>query len=77
MKLAATANPKEMQEEHGKFLAASPVANFLATIFGPLPRTVRLLNAGAGALTADFSLLGYAKIVRAFACGGIIQDSNR
>lgn len=59
MKLAATANPKERQEELGQFLAASPVADFMASMFGPLPRTVRLLDAGA--LTADSSLRGYAR----------------
>jgi adenine-specific DNA-methyltransferase len=56
MKLVATANPRERQEELGQFLTASPVADFMASMFGPLPRTVRLLDAGAGAgsLTAAF-----------------------
>jgi adenine-specific DNA-methyltransferase len=56
MKRAATANPRERQEELGQFLTASPVADFMASMFGPLPRTVRLLDAGAGAgaLTAAF-----------------------
>ena len=49
MKLADTANPRERQEELGQFLTASPVADFMASMFGPLPRTVRLLDAGAGA----------------------------
>ena len=56
MKLAVTANPRERQEELGQFLTASPVADFMASMFGPLPRTVRLLDAGAGAgaLTSAF-----------------------
>ncbi len=56
MKLAAKANPRERQEELGQFLTALPVADFMASMFGPLPRTVRLLDAGAGAgaLTSAF-----------------------
>lgn len=56
MKLAAIKNPRSRQEELGQFLTAMPVANFMASMFGPLPRTVRLLDAGAGAgsLTAAF-----------------------
>jgi len=54
MKVAA--NPRERQEELGQFLTAPPVADFMASMFGPLPRTVRLLDAGAGAgaLTSAF-----------------------
>ena len=56
MKNAATANPRERQEELGQFLTAPPVADFMASMFGPLPRMVRLLDAGAGAgaLTVAF-----------------------
>ncbi|MBL9176932.1 MAG: Eco57I restriction-modification methylase domain-containing protein [Verrucomicrobiaceae bacterium] len=56
MKLAATATLRERQEELGQFLTAPPVADFMAAMFGPLPRTVRLLDAGAGAgaLTSAF-----------------------
>jgi|688.fasta_scaffold52457_4 adenine-specific DNA-methyltransferase len=56
MKVAATTNTRERQEELGQFLTSSPVANFMASMFGPLPRTVRLLDAGAGAgsLTTAF-----------------------
>jgi adenine-specific DNA-methyltransferase len=56
MKLAAIENPRSRQEELGQFLTATPVADFMASMFGPLPRTVRLLDAGAGAgsLTAAF-----------------------
>lgn len=49
MTLAATTNPRERQGELGQFLTASPVANFMASMFGSLPRTIRLLDAGAGA----------------------------
>lgn len=56
MKTAATKNPRTRQEELGQFLTAMPVADFMASMFGPLPRTVRLLDAGAGAgsLTGAF-----------------------
>ena len=56
MKLAAIEHPRSRQEELGQFLTATPVADFMASMFGPLPRTVRLLDAGAGAgsLTAAF-----------------------
>ena len=56
MKIAAIENPGSRQEELGQFLTATPVADFMASMFGPLPRTVRLLDAGAGAgsLTAAF-----------------------
>jgi adenine-specific DNA-methyltransferase len=52
----ALENPKSRQEELGQFLTSMPVADFMASMFGPLPRTVRLLDAGAGAgsLTAAF-----------------------
>ena len=56
MKIAAIDNARSRQEELGQFLTASPVADFMASMFGPLPKTVRLLDAGAGAgsLTAAF-----------------------
>ena len=56
MKLATTENPRTRQEELGQFLTAAPVAEFMASMLGPLPRTVHLLDAGAGAgaLTAAF-----------------------
>lgn len=56
MKPAAIENPRSRQEELGQFLTATPVADFMASLFGALPRTVRLLDAGAGAgsLTAAF-----------------------
>lgn len=54
--MAAIQNPRSRQEELGQFLTATPVADFMASMFGPLPKTVRLLDAGAGAgsLTAAF-----------------------
>ena len=56
MKIAAIENSRSRQEELGQFLTATPVADFMASMFGPLPKTVRLLDAGAGAgsLTAAF-----------------------
>ena len=56
MKLAAIENPRRRQEELGQFLTAKPVADFMASMFGLLPKTVRLLDAGAGAgsLTSAF-----------------------
>ena len=56
MQSAAMQKTREQREELGQFLTAPRVADFMASIFGPLPRTVRLLDAGAGAgaLTAAF-----------------------
>lgn len=49
MQIAATTNPRKRREELGQFLTPSPVANLMASMFDPLPRNVRLLDAGAGA----------------------------
>jgi len=56
MKVAPPSNSRNRQEELGQFLTAAPVADFMASMFGPLPRTVRLLDAGcgSGALTLAF-----------------------
>ena len=56
MNTAAIADLRSRREELGQFLTAPPVADLMASMFGPLPRTVRLLDAGAGdgALTAAF-----------------------
>lgn len=35
MKLAAMENPRSRQEELGQFLTATPVADFIASMFGP------------------------------------------
>ncbi len=47
---------RKRQGELGQFLTPRPVAAFMASVFGPLPDVVRLLDAGAGAgaLTAAF-----------------------
>jgi hypothetical protein len=41
MKTAAIDNPRTRQEELGQFLTATPVAEFMASMFGPLPRATR------------------------------------
>jgi adenine-specific DNA-methyltransferase len=58
MKVAAIERPRSRQEELGQFLTSSRVADFMASMFGPLPSVVRLLDAGAGAgaLTSAFVL---------------------
>lgn len=56
MRVATTEPPRDRQEELGQFLTAAPVADFMASMLGPLPGTVRFLDAGAGAgaLTSAF-----------------------
>jgi adenine-specific DNA-methyltransferase len=56
MRIAANIKTRERQGELGQFFTPSPVADFMASMFGPLPRNVRLLDPGAGegALTAAF-----------------------
>src|SRR5947207_15225137 len=49
MKVATIEGPRSRQEELGQFLTATPVADFMASMFGHFPRVVRLLDAGAGA----------------------------
>ena len=49
MKIAPLLNPRKRQEEFGQFLTAPPLAGFMASMFGALPKVVRLLDAGAGA----------------------------
>jgi len=41
MKIAAIENPRSRQEELGQFLTATPVADFMASMFGPLPGATR------------------------------------
>jgi hypothetical protein len=41
MKIAAIENPRSRQEELGQFLTATPVADFMASMFGPLPGPTR------------------------------------
>jgi adenine-specific DNA-methyltransferase len=47
---------RKRQGELGQFLTPVPMADFMASLFAPLPKAVRLLDAGAGAgsLTAGF-----------------------
>ena len=54
--LATASQPRTHREELGQFLTPAPLADFMASMFGALPQTVRLLDAGAGAgaLTAAF-----------------------
>ncbi|MEI8138635.1 MAG: Eco57I restriction-modification methylase domain-containing protein [bacterium] len=49
MKTAATKHKRTRQQELGQFLTATPIADFMALMFGQLPSVVRLLDAGAGA----------------------------
>jgi len=44
---ASKTNGRSRQEELGQFLTAVPTADFMASMFGPLPSVVRLLDAGA------------------------------
>lgn len=46
---ARTTHERSRQEELGQFLTAGPTAGFMASLFGPLPPLVRVLDAGAGA----------------------------
>jgi adenine-specific DNA-methyltransferase len=47
---------RRRQGELGQFLTPAPMADFMASLFGRLPKVIRLLDAGAGAgaLTAAF-----------------------
>jgi adenine-specific DNA-methyltransferase len=49
MSIVAISAPRQRQGELGQFLTPAPVAAFMASLFGPLPDLVRLLDAGAGA----------------------------
>jgi adenine-specific DNA-methyltransferase len=49
MKIMTMETPRERQEKLGQFLTTEPLAGFMASMFGTLPETVRLLDAGAGA----------------------------
>ncbi|MBL9217284.1 MAG: Eco57I restriction-modification methylase domain-containing protein [Opitutaceae bacterium] len=56
MKIASASSTRERQDNLGQFLTPEPIADFMASMFGPLPGAVRLLDAGsgAGALTSAF-----------------------
>lgn len=49
MSIATSISVRERQGELGQFLTPAPIAGFMASLFGPLPADVRLLDAGAGA----------------------------
>src|SRR5580658_7123080 len=49
MSNAAISATRQRQGELGQFLTPAPVASFMASLFGPLPKVVRMLDAGAGA----------------------------
>lgn len=51
---ATLSEARKRQGNLGQFFTPAPVADFMASLFGPLPERVRLLDAGtgAGALTA-------------------------
>jgi adenine-specific DNA-methyltransferase len=53
---ATLSDARKRQGAIGQFFTPVPVADFMASMFGPLPDVVRLLDAGAGAgaLTAAF-----------------------
>lgn len=60
------------QRELGQFLTPEPIAEFMASMFEPLPKTLRLLDAGAGAGALTSALvrrlcdeLGGTKVIRA------------
>ena len=44
MKIVATENRRSRHEELGQFLTAAPVADFMASMFGPLPIPIFLLR---------------------------------
>src|SRR5271165_6442753 len=52
----AGSSARKRQGDLGQFLTPAPVADFMASLFAPLPKVVRLLDAGAGAgsLTSAF-----------------------
>ncbi|HEX4793432.1 MAG TPA: Eco57I restriction-modification methylase domain-containing protein [Humisphaera sp.] len=56
MTLATLVKARQKKGELGQFLTPAPVAEFMASMFGPLPEAVRLLDAGAGggSLTSAF-----------------------
>lgn len=51
MKTTSKSQQRTRQQKLGQFLTAVPTADFMASMFGPLPRVVRLLDAGAGSGT--------------------------
>jgi adenine-specific DNA-methyltransferase len=54
---ATLSEARKRQGEIGQFLTPAPVACFMASLFGPLPEGVRLLDAGAGSGTLTAALI--------------------
>lgn len=50
---------RQRQGNLGQFLTPAPVADFMASLFGPLPSSVRLLDAGAGAGALTAALVSH------------------
>lgn len=48
---------RKRQGELGQFLTPGPVADFMASLFAPLPKVVQLLDAGAGAGSLTAALI--------------------
>ena len=42
-------SPRKRKAELGQFLTPPPIAEFMASLFEPMPELVRILDAGAGA----------------------------
>jgi adenine-specific DNA-methyltransferase len=57
MKTEVKENSRSRQQELGQFLTARPIADFMASMFEPLPQTIRLLDAGAGAGSLTVALV--------------------
>ena len=56
MKLAAIENPRSRQEELGQFLTATPVADFMASMFGPRAGATRSTSRDRWALLVKASI---------------------
>jgi len=56
---AAESAIRKRKGELGQFLTPAPVADFMASLFAPLPKVVRLLDAGAGAGALTSALVSH------------------
>jgi adenine-specific DNA-methyltransferase len=63
---AADIGERERKGGIGQFFTSSMVADFMASMFGPLPQTVRILDAGAG-----YGMLTTAFVARCCAAGDV------
>lgn len=68
MKTVTTLHPRNRQEELGQFLTVEPLAKFMASMFGPLPSVVRLLDAGAGAGALTSAFVSHVCAMKAGVC---------